>query len=262
MQTPYPPYEKIGVKVDGAYRQLSDTILQIENEHYSDIRPKRVARRGERPLEALSRSGVEYIEIRNIDVNPFLPVGIDMAQAHFLDAFLISCLMMDEKDICPAECDMVDENMQAVLNRGREPGLRLQTPEGASSLKERGLALLEQIVTVAALLDDLHRGDDYRRAVAAQAEKMESPALTPSARILDSLEQSGLEYHEWILARSREHTAAFRLEPFEAEAYRELERRAAASISAQRELEAADTRTFDEFLSDFLAVDMGDGQRR
>ena len=68
IQVPYPAYQKIGVKVDGKYRQLNDTILQIENEHYSDVRPKRVAKAGERPLQALRKGGVEYIEIRNTDV--------------------------------------------------------------------------------------------------------------------------------------------------------------------------------------------------
>ena len=37
--TPHPPYEALGVKVDGEYRQLNANILQIENEYYSFIRP-------------------------------------------------------------------------------------------------------------------------------------------------------------------------------------------------------------------------------
>src|SRR2546425_1247774 len=47
---PYPPYERIGIR-DGAdgYRQLATSLLQIENEFYSTIRPKRVIRPGERP---------------------------------------------------------------------------------------------------------------------------------------------------------------------------------------------------------------------
>ncbi len=56
--TLYPPYQKIGVKVDGEYRQLNANILQIENEYYSFIRPKRIARSGERPTKALQRAGV------------------------------------------------------------------------------------------------------------------------------------------------------------------------------------------------------------
>src|SRR5215510_11606283 len=43
--TPHPPYEAIGVKVKTAageqYKQLNANILQIENEYYSFIRPKR-----------------------------------------------------------------------------------------------------------------------------------------------------------------------------------------------------------------------------
>ena len=50
--TPNPDYADIGVKVDGVYRQLNTNYLQIENEYYSSVRPKRVALSGERPTEA------------------------------------------------------------------------------------------------------------------------------------------------------------------------------------------------------------------
>jgi glutamate--cysteine ligase len=77
ISTPYPPYQQIGVKVDGEYRQLNANILQIENEYYSYIRPKRIARSGERPTKALHRAGVEYVEVRALDVSAFDPVGVN-----------------------------------------------------------------------------------------------------------------------------------------------------------------------------------------
>lgn len=256
VQTPYRAYEEIGVKVDGEYRQLNDTILQIENEHYSDVRPKRVARQGERPLEALSRSGVEYIEIRNIDVNPFLPVGIDMEQALFFDTFLVSCLMMDEKDICPNECDMVDENMQKVINRGREPGCHLKTLDGECSLKEAGMILLDQMAAIGTLFDKLHHSTDYSRSVKAQMEKLEDPARTPSALVLKALQENGLNYSEWVLQKSRDHKENLRREPLSPETHEDLVRRAATSVKEQHELEASNKESFDEFLSGFLALDI------
>ncbi|HTE42268.1 MAG TPA: glutamate--cysteine ligase, partial [Steroidobacteraceae bacterium] len=77
---PSAEYEKIGVKVNGAsgpeYRQLNANLLQIENEYYSFIRPKRVANSGERPTHALSRAGVQYVEVRALDVSAFDPVGV------------------------------------------------------------------------------------------------------------------------------------------------------------------------------------------
>ena len=76
----YPAYEEIGVEVNGDYRQLNTAILQIENEFYGTVRPKRPILPGERPLIALEKRGVEYVEVRCLDLNPFLPLGIDSHQ--------------------------------------------------------------------------------------------------------------------------------------------------------------------------------------
>ena len=68
----YPAYEAIGVQgPDGEYRQLATSLLQIENEFYGTIRPKRVTFPGERPLHALRERGVEYVEVRLMDLDPF-----------------------------------------------------------------------------------------------------------------------------------------------------------------------------------------------
>src|ERR1022692_4271705 len=99
ISSPYPPYEKIGVKVDGEYLQLNANILQIENEYYSSIRPKRVARSGERPTKALQREGVEYGEVRALDVSAFDPVGVNQNKLRFLEAFLAMCLVRESEAI-------------------------------------------------------------------------------------------------------------------------------------------------------------------
>src|SRR5204863_9434070 len=78
LMQPYPPYEEIGIKgPDGEYRQLATSLIQIENEFYGKIRPKRIIRSGERPLHALRERGVEYVEVRLMDLDPFEPVGIN-----------------------------------------------------------------------------------------------------------------------------------------------------------------------------------------
>ena len=254
IQTTYPPYKEIGIKVNGHYRQLNDTILQIENEHYSDVRPKRVTGAGERPLHALKNRGVEYIEIRNTDVNPLLPLGLDLQQAQFLDTFLISCLLMDEQIIGDAECRMVSDNTQKVITRGREPGLMLSTPAGERSLSDLGTSLLAQMQATGQLLDEVHGTTAYRSAVDAQAEKLRDHALTPSAQVVDALQDAGADYTEWILQKSGEHRQTFGpMEP-KTQVYEDLNRRAMESIKAQRQLEERDTQNFDAFLKDFLAV--------
>ena len=61
LETSYPVYKEIG-EFNGDERiQLNDSIIQIENEYYSTIRPKRVCPTGERPLNILSQEGIDYL---------------------------------------------------------------------------------------------------------------------------------------------------------------------------------------------------------
>jgi glutamate--cysteine ligase len=252
IQTSYSPYQKIGIKVNGRYRQLNDTILQIENEHYSDVRPKRVTGPGERPLQALKNRGVEYIEIRNTDVNPLLPLGLDLQQALFLDTFLISCLLMDEQVIGDAECRMVSDNTQKVITRGREPELMLSTPAGERPLTDLGGSLLDQMQMTGQLLDEVHDTGAYSSAVEAQIDKLRDQALTPSAQVVCALQETGAEYSDWILQKTREHRQTFGPMDPSTRVYEDLTRRALDSIKAQRQLEESDRQDFDTFLKDFL----------
>jgi glutamate--cysteine ligase len=252
IHTSYPPYEKIGVKVDGKYRQLNSNILQIENEYYSDIRPKRVTRSGEKPLHALSKSGVEYIEVRNTDINPFLPVGIDTQQALFMDTFLIGCLLMSDEDICPTECGIVQGNLQTVITRGREPGLLLATPKGEVTLTEAGSTLLVQVQMIGELLDQMHRTTAYSMSVNAQMRKLEDVSLTPSAQVLTALQKTGLDYTEWILQKSREHKEKFSYSSSSTTVLKDLAEKAKVSLKEQQRIEAGDTLNFDQFLAVYL----------
>ena len=99
---PYPAYETVGVRNPGGdYNQLSTTLLQIENEFYGTIRPKRTVFSGERPLHALRERGVQYVEVRCMDLDPFEPLGISAATARFLDVFLLHCLLTDSPPDSP-----------------------------------------------------------------------------------------------------------------------------------------------------------------
>ncbi len=140
--TPHAPYEALGVKVTGPngdeWRQLNANILQIENEYYSFIRPKRVARSGERPTKALQRAGVEYVEVRALDVSAFDPVGVNQNKLRFLEAFLALCVLKDSPLISSSEEGPLDHNHVVVARRGREPGLTLMRDGRNVSMKRVG----------------------------------------------------------------------------------------------------------------------------
>ncbi len=135
VSTPYAPYEAMGIKdAAGNWQQLNTNVLQIENEYYSNIRPKRVTATGERPLQALRARGIQYIEVRCLDINPFLPLGIDLNEARFLDAFLLFCALADSP--CLADGGPTPGVAAAALRRGR-PARRVGRPAARRDRRSR-----------------------------------------------------------------------------------------------------------------------------
>ena len=260
LTVPYPPYEKIGIKVDGEYRQLNDFLLQIENEYYSDIRPKRVTPSGEKPLQILHDQGVEYIEVRNLDINPFLPVGLDDLQVRFMDCFLLYCLLEESPDISADQHHIHNTNKQLVINRGREPGLALHHCDGvATTLGEFGGRLLDGIDEVAGILDAASESQAYRESVRQQRLKLESPEATPAAQILETLNRETISFYEFGIDCSRKHREMFiengngKVKDGLSDDKRQyLNGLTEQSLAAQREIEAADNISFDEFLENYL----------
>jgi glutamate--cysteine ligase len=248
---PHPQYQQIGIKNDGEYRQLSTALLQIENEFYSPIRPKRVARSGETALTALKHGGVEYIEVRCIDVNPYLPLGIDAQQIRFLDCFLLHCLLADS----PA-CDVDDRqriagNMRRVVNEGRRPGLQLQRRDGNIGLQQWGEHLLDHIQGIAELMDQAHGGNDYVSACQAQRDKIRDPELTPSAQILAEL-ADGQSFYALAMGQSTLHQRHFSQPPLTSDKVASMQQLSEQSLQQQRAIEAADDIDFDRFLQDYF----------
>ena len=253
ISTPHPPYEKLGVKVNGEYVQLNANILQIENEYYSFIRPKRVARSGERPTKALRRAGVEYVEVRALDVSAFDPVGVNQNKLRFLEAFLALCLMKDSAPIGDSEQAALDENHLTVARRGREPGLALWREGHSVALREWARELLDSMAGICEILDRGDTARPYSQALAAQVAKVEDVALTPAARLMVEL-AGGESFFDLGLRMSAAHKAYFLdLYPPNDERLREFAQEARDSVAAQRSIEASDRGTFEEYLTRYFA---------
>jgi glutamate--cysteine ligase len=246
---PYPPYAALGTKQDGEWIQLSTNVLQIENEYYSTIRPKRVIRRGERPIQALCKRGVQYIEVRCLDVDPFEPIGISLETGRFLDAFLLFCALEESPAIDQAESAVHARNFARTVKEGRRPGLTLNRDGEDVALTAWAEQLLDRIAPVAALLDAEHNdGAVHAQSMATQRAKVADPALTPSARVLDEVRAVGSS-SVFGLRQSELHAAYFRsspLMPAEQAMFAEL---AATSLAEQAALEAEPGVDFDDYVA-------------
>lgn len=211
IKTPYPPYANFAT-ADGSQAQINSNILQIENEFYSTIRPKRVTPPGKRPVHMLRSEGVEYIEVRCIDLNPFMAVGIDAETMHFLNAFLLYCLLHGSP---PAERDEYhenDANFKAVVRQGRDPALILtRKRKGLTiSLKDWAQKILADVQEIAKLLDSVNGTSNSTQATAAQFAKVANSELTPSAKVLQRMRDGKTGYFRFAMNQSLANSDYFR----------------------------------------------------
>jgi glutamate--cysteine ligase len=252
--TPHPPYEALGVKVDGEYRQLNANILQIENEYYSFIRPKRVAHSGERPTKALKRAGVEYVEVRALDVSAFDPVGVNQNKLRFLEAFLALCLLKESPPIGESEQGALDRNHVTVARRGREPGLSLWREGDDVPMEAWARELLDSMTGICEILDSGDITRPYSQALALQSAKVADVALTPSSRLMEELTLTGESFFDLALRMSATHKAYFLdLYPPKEDRLAEFARDADESLAKQRQIEASDRGSFEEYLARYFA---------
>ncbi|MEM7281238.1 MAG: glutamate--cysteine ligase [Pseudomonadota bacterium] len=250
IQTPFPPYERIGVKVDGEYRQLNTNILQIENEFYSFIRPKRSAFSGERPTTALQERGVEYVEVRALDVSPYDPLGVNEQQLRFVEAFLLYCLLSPSPPMDEEEVAMVKYNLGASACCGRAPGLELQRKSGVVKLVDWAREICESVAHIAEAMEASETG--YKAAVQTQLEVLEHPRHTPSAKVLQELDEREESFFDFAHRKSREHEDYFRGLPLTLDQQANFERLASESLQQQRDIEASDEISFDEYLARYF----------
>jgi len=255
---PHPAYERIGVRnLGGEYNQLATTLLQIENEFYGTIRPKRVIKSGERPLHALRERGVEYVEVRCMDLDPFVPVGITADTMRVLDVFLLHCLLSDSPPDSPEEIAQIARNQQRTAARGREPGLLLERGETEVALTDWAAELLEQCRPIAAALDAAAGAAGSGRHAAALQHciaTLGAPDRLSSARALDAITRDfGKSYTRFIRAQSEAARQTLLEAPYPAELQARFEALAEQSLAEQRRIEAADTMPFEIYRQKYLA---------
>jgi glutamate--cysteine ligase len=255
---PYGPYEKIGIRnLGGEYNQLGTTLLQIENEFYGTIRPKRVIRTGERPLHALRERGVEYVEVRCMDLDPFVPVGITAPTMRLIDTFLLHCLLSDSPPDTPDEIAALGRNQHRTAAFGREPGLKLErVREGQLeevSLFEWAQELLGQLQPITRAMDAVQGGELYTQALTASVQALAAPQTLPSSRVLAAMGRDFNGSYTAFIKTQAEQTHRHLLGlPWSAAQQTAFERLSQESQAKRLAIEAADTADFESWRLAYL----------
>jgi len=252
LSTPYANYETLGVKSNNEYQQLSSSLLQIENEFYSAIRPKRVAQSGETPLRALKERGIEYIEVRCLDINPFLATGIDAETIHFLDAFLLHCLLDDSPQCDQEEFHLISKNQARIVHHGRDPNIHVFCGKNEVPMRDCANNLIGNIEKISQQLDTAHQTTCYTESINVQRKKISDSSLTPAAKVLATMQENNESHIDFALRMSKAHAQQHKSHIVEPQQQQNLLTITEQSIASQQEIEQQDSINFDDFLAHYF----------
>jgi glutamate--cysteine ligase len=253
IEKPYPLYEEIGVKVNNEYRQLNANILQIENEYYSTVRPKRTAHKNEKPTHALARRGVEYVEIRSLDLNPFSNIGVSIQQVRFMEVFFIYCLLSEDRVIDKQERDDIDNNEYEVAHHGRKPGLMLRNQGKKVTLQAWCGEIFSTLEKLAKTMDLAKGTQCYSEAITTFKPCVASIEATFSAKMLQQMERGNLSYYGFVADIAKQYCQQFNDNTLSDEVLKKFEQLASKSLQDQQSLEQEEQPDFDVFLKEYFA---------
>ena len=249
----YKPYEDIGEFFEKTRIQLNTSVIQIENEYYSTIRPKRICPSGERPINVLSTEGIDYLELRCVDLNPYCAIGITEDQINFLDTLLIYCFVTESPEVGLEESSRIQRNHQKVVNEGRDEGALLETKEGSIPLREEASKLLFELEKVADFMDRevlKSKNGSWLKSISAQTHNITNQDGTLSGQVIDDLENNNLSFRGLGNKMSNLHQEKMiskktNLDQLFLDACKK-------SIKDTKNIESKNQKDFEDYLKDFL----------
>jgi len=250
--TPHEPYESLSQR-EGRFAQISTHILQSEAEFYTTVRAKAAAPSGDNFIEYLRTHGPDYIEVRLLDVNPFLDIGINAEQIHFLDLFLMHCLLSDSPPHDPARCSEVQTNFKHTVREGRRADATLQNEGHSVRLKDWANTILDDLAPLAAFMDRANHGQDYAVALSTMRHRIENPDATPSGKLLQTLSHEGQSLRAFITEQSEHFHRGWLESDWSAVDQALFEKEALDSIAAAEAYKPTDDDAFEHYLNDFVS---------
>jgi len=247
----FPKYAEIGTEKNGDFIQINDSIIQIENEYYSSIRPKRVIGSGERPINVLKEKGIEYVEVRCMDNDPYDHLSLSHETSYFLEMYLMICFIDENKVTKKDEVIEIQTNWQNVVKDGRNPDLKIIQNGKEIPI---GLAAENVFIKMEKFIDSLSENSTEMKLILQntldlQKAKMKDSSLTPSGKILKSIRENNSTWTEFNIELSEQHKNYFSNLHNEL-AY--LEEEAKSSLEKFNQMEQEDEIPFADFLKNYL----------
>lgn len=184
-------------------QMIKERKLSEEKELYTPLRF-----RGGKKVEDLAKTGIRYIELRNIDLNPYTPLGINKEQVQFLQAFLLYMLWIDEE----VEADKwVEEGTK------RNEQVSLENPMTQTAFQQEGIELLSGIKEMLVSLEH----NTFLPVIEKMLDEMVHPEQTLAGKIYQEANQKS--QHELGVSLGRKYDQEAHEYPYQLAGFRDME---------------------------------------
>lgn len=240
-------FRKIPEKNNNEYSQLNANILQIEDEYYSSSRPKSTNHENKRMLLKLKTGGVDYIEYRSLDINPFHRSGIDIDTIYFLELFMLYCCIKDSPMMTRDEQKDSRSNTLRMSKEGRRKDIYLLKNAKKITIKDWSRKIFDEMIGIA---ESLEESSKYLNAIEKSKVLIDSPDNTPSGLILDMVLSRKLNIEELGKEIAKKNKDAFLKR--NNNSFLVLDNEVEESIDRQKELETKSSKLFEDYLKEYL----------
>ena len=166
-------YDSLQEYVETLEHWVKSGDLIAEKEFYSSVRL-----RGAKKARDLLEKGIQYLEFRLFDLNPFAPYGMELTDAKFIHYFILLMAWLD---------DTADQE-GVKLGKARLAEVAWEDPREQSVYAVEGeLVLLEMLK----MLEQLNVSDEIKTIVKDKLGQFAAPSQTLCAKVVEAIEQVG-----------------------------------------------------------------------
>lgn len=212
----YPSYNSIDEFTRDIEGFIDDGDLSQAKELYTQIRLK--PKNPKDLLNSLKNDGIEYIEVRTLDINPFYKCGLVKHDMKFLHLFLIYMLIKDESDYADwqKEAKINEEN---VAEKAYVESMRLLKDGEEVTLKEWASDIINEMYGMCEVfgISEFHTLD-------LMLNRVSNPDLTYGKRLLKLIQENGYINTHSILSKNNQKTSINNLHNIDADKQEELKK--------------------------------------
>lgn len=213
----YVSYNSIGEYASDIKNLVKDKEIQSIKEYYNPIRLKSLG--SEDMLESLLNKGIDYLEVRLLDLDPLSIQGVSKETLYLVHLFMIYTLLKENKEITYKDQEEFFKNHDMVALKGRNEDAVIHENGVPVLLKDKGREILSEMDEIVEIL--FSNNEEFKNVIKRALEKINNPHDTISEKLIKDIKEEG--YINFHMRLAKEYLNNFKNKEFNLVGYEDLE---------------------------------------